>query len=114
MWRGFLSRPRLAYNLRRVRFALPMTQVSFLTGAIVKAPYSTSTRLDLIARREKMPVANPNRWMEFAGFLRHFGDLDDARKCLNVIRVSPIEACACSAGYGSSRTGKLSSGSAKR
>jgi cation diffusion facilitator CzcD-associated flavoprotein CzcO len=34
----------------------------------------------VFARREKMPVANPNRWMEFAGFLRHFGDLDDGRK----------------------------------
>jgi FAD-dependent urate hydroxylase len=34
----------------------------------------------VFARREKMPVANPNRWMEFAGFLRHFGDLDDEGK----------------------------------
>jgi hypothetical protein len=32
---------------------------------------------------------------------------------LNAIRVSPIEACACSARYGSSTTGKLSSDSAK-
>jgi cation diffusion facilitator CzcD-associated flavoprotein CzcO len=36
--------------------------------------------IDLFARRKDMPIANPNRWMEFAGFLRHFGDLDDARK----------------------------------
>jgi cation diffusion facilitator CzcD-associated flavoprotein CzcO len=36
--------------------------------------------VDLFVRRKKLPVVNPNRWMEFAGFLRHFGDLDDARK----------------------------------
>ena len=34
----------------------------------------------LFARRPQLPTVNPNRWMEFAGFLRHFGDLDDARK----------------------------------
>ncbi|HLG82008.1 MAG TPA: NAD(P)/FAD-dependent oxidoreductase [Bradyrhizobium sp.] len=36
--------------------------------------------VDLFARRKRLPTVNPNRWMEFAGFLRHFGDLDDARK----------------------------------
>ena len=36
--------------------------------------------VDLFARRHKLPTVNPNRWAEFAGFLRHFGDLDDARK----------------------------------
>ena len=34
----------------------------------------------LFVRRKQLPTINPNRWMEFAGFLRHFGDLDDARK----------------------------------
>jgi FAD-dependent urate hydroxylase len=34
----------------------------------------------LFARRKRLPTVNPNRWMEFAGFLRHFGDLDDQRK----------------------------------
>jgi cation diffusion facilitator CzcD-associated flavoprotein CzcO len=34
----------------------------------------------LLVRRQKLPTVNPNRWMEFAGFLRHFGDLDDQRK----------------------------------
>lgn len=34
----------------------------------------------LLARRTKLPTVNPNRWMEFSGFLRHFGELDDARK----------------------------------
>ncbi len=36
--------------------------------------------VELFARRKKLPTVNPNRWIEFAGFLRHFGDLDDARK----------------------------------
>jgi cation diffusion facilitator CzcD-associated flavoprotein CzcO len=34
----------------------------------------------LLARRKRLPTVNPNRWMEFSGFLRHFGDLDDQRK----------------------------------
>jgi cation diffusion facilitator CzcD-associated flavoprotein CzcO len=36
--------------------------------------------VELYCRRPKLPVINPNRWIEFAGFLRHFGDLDDATK----------------------------------
>jgi hypothetical protein len=36
--------------------------------------------VELFVRRQRLPTVNPNRWMEFAGFLRHFGDLDDARK----------------------------------
>jgi FAD-dependent urate hydroxylase len=36
--------------------------------------------VDLYCRRPKLPVINPNRWIEFSGFLRHFGDLDDAMK----------------------------------
>lgn len=36
--------------------------------------------VQLLVRRQQLPTVNPNRWMEFAGFLRHFGDLDDQRK----------------------------------
>jgi cation diffusion facilitator CzcD-associated flavoprotein CzcO len=36
--------------------------------------------VDLYCRRTKLPVINPNRWIEFNGFLRHFADLDDAIK----------------------------------
>ncbi len=36
--------------------------------------------VDLFARRRELPSVNPNRWMEFAGFMRHFGELDDATK----------------------------------
>jgi cation diffusion facilitator CzcD-associated flavoprotein CzcO len=41
---------------------------------------SGAASVELSARRKALPTVNPNRWMEFAGFLRHFGDLDDARK----------------------------------
>lgn len=36
--------------------------------------------VDLFARRSRLPAVNPYRWMEFAGFLRHFGELPDALK----------------------------------
>ena len=41
---------------------------------------SGAASVELFVRRKQLPTVNPNRWMEFAGFLRHFGDLDDARK----------------------------------
>ena len=41
---------------------------------------SGAASVELFARRKRLPTVNPNRWMEFSGFLRHFGDLDDARK----------------------------------
>ena len=41
---------------------------------------SGAAAVELLVRRKQLPTVNPNRWMEFAGFLRHFGDLDDARK----------------------------------
>lgn len=37
-------------------------------------------RVDLFVRRPFLPPVNPYRWMEYTGFLRHFPDLDDARK----------------------------------
>jgi cation diffusion facilitator CzcD-associated flavoprotein CzcO len=39
-----------------------------------------ATTVDLYCRRKTLPVINPNRWIEFSGFLRHFADLDDATK----------------------------------
>jgi cation diffusion facilitator CzcD-associated flavoprotein CzcO len=36
--------------------------------------------VDLLVRRPQIPAVNPNRWIEFAGFLRHFGDLGDEMK----------------------------------
>jgi cation diffusion facilitator CzcD-associated flavoprotein CzcO len=34
----------------------------------------------LFYRRPRLPRVNPYRWMEFTGFLKHFGDLDDAAR----------------------------------
>ncbi|MGQ9369283.1 NAD(P)-binding domain-containing protein [Azospirillum sp. ST 5-10] len=34
--------------------------------------------VDLCFRRPALPGVNPHRWIEFAGFLKHFPDLDDA------------------------------------
>lgn len=36
--------------------------------------------VDLLARRPELPRVNPNRWIEFAGFLQHYADLPDALK----------------------------------
>jgi FAD-dependent urate hydroxylase len=36
--------------------------------------------VDLFCRRQKLPIVNPNRWIEFNGFLRHFADLPDAMR----------------------------------
>ncbi|MGX9966329.1 NAD(P)-binding domain-containing protein [Roseomonas sp. F4] len=39
-----------------------------------------AARVDLLARRPVLPSVNPNRWMEFFGFLHYFVDLPDAQK----------------------------------
>ena len=36
--------------------------------------------VDLCFRRPALPTANPHRWIEFGGFLKHFPDLDDATR----------------------------------
>jgi cation diffusion facilitator CzcD-associated flavoprotein CzcO len=36
--------------------------------------------VDLLVRRAELPRVNPNRWIEFAGFLQHYADLPDALK----------------------------------
>lgn len=36
--------------------------------------------LDLCYRREQIPTVNPHRRLEFAGFLKHFPDLDDTTR----------------------------------
>ncbi len=39
-----------------------------------------AARVTMLVRRAEMPRVNPNRWMEFAGFLEHYADLPDATK----------------------------------
>ncbi len=36
--------------------------------------------VDLCFRRDKLPTSNPHRWFEFAAFLKHFPELDDATR----------------------------------
>jgi cation diffusion facilitator CzcD-associated flavoprotein CzcO len=64
--------------------------------------------VQLFARRKQLPTINPNRWIEFAGFLRHFGDLDDAYKwrfmkfIFDMNQPPPqdtFERCACHATF---------------
>ena len=86
----------IADALPRTRYAHTADQIDFssLTGkavAVVGAGASAfdnaamateagAASVELFVRRTRLPTVNPNRWMEFAGFLRHFGDLDDALK----------------------------------
>ena len=39
-----------------------------------------AARVDMLVRRPALPRSNPNRWMEFSGFLDHFSDLPDATR----------------------------------
>ena len=39
-----------------------------------------AAEVHLFFRRKELPRANPYRWMEFTGFLKHFADLDDAMR----------------------------------
>ena len=39
-----------------------------------------AARVEMLVRRPQMPRANPNRWMEFHGYLDHFADLPDATR----------------------------------
>jgi len=64
--------------------------------------------VQLFVRRKHLPRVNPNRWMEFAGFLRHFGDLDDDYKwrfmkfIFDMNQPPPqdtFERCACHANF---------------
>jgi FAD-dependent urate hydroxylase len=54
----------------------------------------------LFFRRARLPNVNPYRWAEFAGFLRHLGDLDDAtrwrfiHKMLEIGQLPPADTYA--------------------
>ncbi|MBE7562342.1 NAD(P)/FAD-dependent oxidoreductase [Acidithiobacillus sp. HP-6] len=39
-----------------------------------------ASKVELFIRRKTIPKVNPNKWMEFSGFLRHYSDLDDEIK----------------------------------
>jgi cation diffusion facilitator CzcD-associated flavoprotein CzcO len=82
-----LPRSRYAHTSEAIDFsalggkcvAVIGASASALDNAAVALEHGASA-VDLYVRRRTLPTVNPNRWMEFAGFLRHYGDLDDARK----------------------------------
>ena len=82
-----LPRDRYAHTAEQIDFPSLAGKAVAVIGAGASAFDNAATALEhdaasveLLARRTRLPTINPNRWMEFAGFLRHFGDLDDARK----------------------------------
>ncbi|WP_407181357.1 FAD/NAD(P)-binding protein [Bradyrhizobium sp. STM 3562] len=82
-----LPRKCYAHTAERIDFRALAGKMVAVIGAGASAFDNAATALEagarsveLLVRRRHLPSVNPNRWMEFAGFLRHFGDLDDARK----------------------------------
>ena len=63
-----------------------LTRIAILGGgasAFDNAQYSLKSgvgAVEVFVRRPELPRINPIRFMEFAGFLHHFADLDDATK----------------------------------
>ncbi len=50
-----------------------------------------AARVDLCFRREKLPLINPHRWIEFVGFLKHFPDLTDETRWLVNLHFKKID-----------------------
>jgi FAD-dependent urate hydroxylase len=82
-----LPKEHYAHTADRIDFRTLAGKAVAVVGAGASAFDNAATALEagaasvaLFVRRKTLPTVNPNRWMEFAGFLRHFGDLDDARK----------------------------------
>jgi hypothetical protein len=82
-----LPRKFYAHTADQIDFAALAGEAVAVVGAGASAFDNAAMALeagaasvDLFVRGKRLPRVNPNRWMEFAGFLRHFGDLDDMRK----------------------------------
>jgi cation diffusion facilitator CzcD-associated flavoprotein CzcO len=82
-----LPRTRYAHTAEPIDFPSLAGKTVAVVGAGASAFDNAAMALEngaasveLFVRRKQLPTVNPNRWMEFAGFLRHFGDLDDVRK----------------------------------
>jgi cation diffusion facilitator CzcD-associated flavoprotein CzcO len=87
MIQSALPRDRYAHTSEMIDFAALAGRRIAVIGAGASAFDNAATALehgaaaiDLYCRRLQLPTINPNRWIEFSGFLRHFGDLDDAMK----------------------------------
>lgn len=81
-----LPRDRYAHTSEPIDFAALKGKRVAVIGASASAFDNAGMALEhgatveLFARRRALPRVNPNRWIEFAGFMRHFGDLDDRTK----------------------------------
>ena len=82
-----LPRDRYAHTSEAIDFAALAGRRIAVIGAGASAFDNAAVALehgaysvDLYCRRAKLPSVNPNRWIEFNGFLRHFADLDDAAR----------------------------------
>lgn len=85
--RASLPRDRYAHTAEPIDFAALAGRRVAVIGAGASAFDNAATALEhgaasvtLLARRAELPRVNPNRWIEFAGFLNHFADLPDALK----------------------------------
>ncbi len=82
-----LPRERYAHTSEAIDFAALAGRRIGVIGAGASAFDNAAMALEhgaaaveLFCRRPKLPIINPNRWIEFYGFLRHFADLDDAAR----------------------------------
>jgi cation diffusion facilitator CzcD-associated flavoprotein CzcO len=82
-----LPKARYAHTAEAIDFAaLAGRQVAVIGGGAsafdnaATALEAGAESVDMLVRRPELPKVNPNRWIEFAGFMRHFADLADAQK----------------------------------
>jgi cation diffusion facilitator CzcD-associated flavoprotein CzcO len=82
-----LPRDRYAHTAEPIDFDRLAGKRVVVVGAGASAFDNAATaleagaaRVDLLARRAAIPRVNPNRWIEFAGFLNHYAELPDALK----------------------------------
>jgi cation diffusion facilitator CzcD-associated flavoprotein CzcO len=113
---GYWATPECARALPRRLWAHTHDPIDFaalagkrigILGAGASAFDNAATALEagarevhLFHRRARLPNVNPYRWAEFAGFLRHLGDLDDAlryrfiHKLLEIGQLPPADTYA--------------------
>jgi len=113
---GYWATPEVVRDLPRTLWAHTHDAIDFaalrgqrigVLGAGASAFDNASVALEegarevhLFYRRARLPNVNPYRWAEFAGFLRHLGDLDDAarwrfiHKMLEIGQLPPADTYA--------------------
>jgi cation diffusion facilitator CzcD-associated flavoprotein CzcO len=113
---GYWATPDVVAGLPRERWAHTHDPIDFealrgkrigVLGAGASAFDNASVALEqgagevhLFYRRARLPNVNPYRWAEFAGFLRHHADLDDAtrwkfiHKILEIGQLPPADTYA--------------------